>query len=244
MDLGSVIWNPWHGCTRYSEGCRHCYVYRRDESVGRDPATVYRTGDFSLPQKKRRDGSHKLSGENGMRVYTCLTSDFFLPAADPFREEAWQMMKDRPDLTFYIITKRAKEAVSRLPADWGEGYANVILAFTVENQRRADERLPLIAAIPAARKELCVEPMLEAIDFRGKLRECGIRAVSVGGESGPDARICDFDWVRSVARQCADEGLGFRYHQTGACLRKDGRLYRIPRKLQASQARKAGLDHD
>ncbi|MBR4466740.1 MAG: DUF5131 family protein, partial [Clostridia bacterium] len=61
-------------------------------------------------------------------------------------------------------------------------------------------------------------------------------------ESGPDARLCDYDWVLDIRRQCAAAGTAFHFHQTGACFRKDGRIYRIPRNQQGIQARKAGID--
>ncbi|MBR6487029.1 MAG: DUF5131 family protein [Lachnospiraceae bacterium] len=69
-----------------------------------------------------------------------------------------------------------------------------------------------------------------------------IKHVSVGGESGPDARVCDYAWVERIHEQCIENGITFYYHQTGARLKKDGKLYRIPRSLQHSQAHKAGLD--
>ena len=55
--MESIVWNPWHGCLKYSEGCRHCYVYRRDESVGLDASEIKKNKDFSLPLQRRRDGS-------------------------------------------------------------------------------------------------------------------------------------------------------------------------------------------
>ena len=58
--MNSEIWNPWHGCIKYSEGCLNCYVYRRDASVGRDASQVFRTKEFDLPLRKRRDGSYAL----------------------------------------------------------------------------------------------------------------------------------------------------------------------------------------
>ncbi|MBQ5756645.1 MAG: DUF5131 family protein, partial [Erysipelotrichaceae bacterium] len=58
-------------------------------------------------------------------------------------------------------------------------------------------------------------------------------------ESGDNARPLDFDWVRKIARQCREAGVSFHFHQTGANLIKDGKLYRIPRNLQHSQAAKA-----
>ena len=64
----------------------------------------------------------------------------------------------------------------------------------------------------------------------------------MGGESGPEARVCDYEWVLQLREQCVATDIPFCYHQTGARLMKDGRLYRIPRLWQHIQARKAGLD--
>ena len=71
-----------------------------------------------------------------------------------------------------------------------------------------------------------------------------IRSVSVGGESGPNARVCDYGWVLDLQLQCVEAGVAFTFHQTGAKLRKGGREYQIPRELQEVQAKKAGLDFD
>ena len=71
-----------------------------------------------------------------------------------------------------------------------------------------------------------------------------ISSVSVGGESGPNARLCDFGWVLSLYLQCVEYGISFTFHQTGAKLRKGGKVYNIPRELQVAQAKKAGLDFD
>ena len=75
------IWNPWHGCKKLSPGCANCYVYRRDESVGKDASVVSKTGDYDLPLKRNRKKEYKLTPEDGV-VYTCMTSDFFLEEAD------------------------------------------------------------------------------------------------------------------------------------------------------------------
>ena len=75
-----LIWNPWHGCRKLSEGCRHCYVYRRDAQFGRDSRVVEKTAKFGLPLKRNRRGGYVLSGGT---VYICMTSDFFIGEADP-----------------------------------------------------------------------------------------------------------------------------------------------------------------
>jgi len=88
-DSGS-IWNPWHGCHKISPGCQNCYVYRRDESIGKDASIVTKTGDFYLPLKKNRQKEYKLQPQNGS-VFTCMTSDFFLEEADEWRPECWRI---------------------------------------------------------------------------------------------------------------------------------------------------------
>ena len=135
------LWNPWHGCTRCSTGCKNCYVYRRDAEFGKDASIVKKTASFNLPLKKDRHGNYKLKPEDGT-VMTCFTSDFFHPDADPWRPEAWQMMKIRSDLHFYFITKRPQRFHEGLPEDWGDGYDNVHICCTCENQYEADTRLP------------------------------------------------------------------------------------------------------
>ncbi|MBR6708185.1 MAG: DUF5131 family protein, partial [Clostridia bacterium] len=69
-----------------------------------------------------------------------------------------------------------------------------------------------------------------------------IDEVSVGGESGEGARVCDYDWIQAIRSACIKQNVAFSFHQTGANFRRDGRYYRIPRKLQHSQAKRAGID--
>ena len=234
----SLLWNPWHGCQKYSEGCLNCYVFRIDGKHGRDAMRVRRNASFDLPLKKGADGYKIKSGE---RVYTCLSSDFFLDTADPWRREAWEIMRRRPDLEFFIITKRILRFCESLPDDWGEGYPNVTVAVTCENQRRADERLPYFLSLPIARKEIICEPLLGEIDLSPYLSP-KLLGVSVGGESGEGARVCDFDWVLTIRDACFSAGVPFTFRQTGANFKKDGRLYSVPRREQAKQARLAGID--
>ena len=105
----SVSWNPWHGCRKLSEGCRHCYVYRQDAQHDKDSREVRRTAAFNLPVRRTRDGRYKVPP--GEMVYTCFTSDFLVEEADAWRAEAWEMIRIRSDLRFFFIT-------SGLRADW------------------------------------------------------------------------------------------------------------------------------
>ena len=232
-------WNLWHGCRRISPGCAHCYVYRRDKSIGKDASQVYKTKSFYLPVLRDRTGAYKVP--SGETMYTCFSSDFFLEEADPWREEAWRIIRERSDLFFFMVTKRIHRAEGCFPADWGSGWENVAINVTVENQAMAEFRMPFLVRLPIRHKGVACEPLLERVDLSRWLG-CGIETVGAGGESGPDARICDYEWVLDLKRQCIDAGVYFSYHQTGARLRKDGRIYVIPRRLQHEQARKAGLD--
>lgn len=238
----SVTWNPWHGCTKISAGCKHCYMYRQDAmyETGVDSSQVYKTGNFNLPLKKKRDKSYKIPA--GELVYTCLTSDFFLNEAAPWREEAWRMIHERSDLTFFIFTKRIDHFSSCLPEDWGTGYKNVIIGCTVENQAMADYRLPIFKAAPICHKVIIAAPLLEPLNLTPYL-EADIEEVAVSGESGEDARLCDYEWILNIRQQCLNKDIPFYFHQTGAKFLKDGKLYRIKRALQIPQAQKAGIDY-
>lgn len=129
-----------------------------------------------------------------------------------------------------------------MPSDWGDGYDHVAIACTVENQDRANYRLPLFRSLPIRHKLLFCAPLLGALDLSGYLDD-DIEEVSVGGESGMEARVCDYDWVLDIRRQCIAADIPFSFHQTGARLRKGGRVYRIRREFQHSQARRAGINY-
>ena len=79
--------------------------------------------------------------------------------------------------------------------------------------------------------ELLIESYLQDIDI-----------ISVGGESGYKARVCDYKWVLSLRKQAYDSGIKFLFHQTGAMFLKDNKLYKIPKNLQRIQAKKANID--
>ena len=263
-----ITWNPWHGCHKVSSGCSNCYMFARDLSYGKDPRNVHKTKSFNLPVRKLRSGPHKglYKIPAGSHIYTCFTSDFFHPAADThpdsedrgWREEAWEMMRERSDCTFFMITKRPERIAATLPATWDgqqKMWHNVTIAVTCEDQRATNRRLPVYLSLPLRHFTVIIEPMLGHVNLRpyfgrfkytdsaGQVRPL-ISSVSVGGESGPNARVCDYGWVLDLQMQCVEAGVAFSYHQTGAKLRKGGREYRIPRELQEAQAKKAGLDFD
>ncbi len=242
-----ITWNLWHGCTKVSTGCQNCYVYRRDQEFGKDPRIVHKTKSFNLPVQQLRGGEFKgfYKIPPGSLIYTCFSSDFFHKDADEWRQDAWNMMRIRSDCTFMMITKRPERIAASLPPDWGEGYENVHITCTCESQWMTDKRLPVFLPLPIRHKGIIHEPMLEQINIRPYLEKYGseIEEVSCGGESGPDARVCDYAWVLNTHLQCVEFGVPFSYHQTGAKLKKGNRVFDIPRDRQHEQAHKAGLDY-
>ena len=253
----TVTWNMHHGCTKHSTGCAHCYMFRRDESVGKDPTIVRKTQNFNLPVRRLRAGEYKglYKIPSGSHIFTCFSSDFFHKDADEWRDELWSMMRERSDCTFFMITKRPERITDHLPNDWNDGWPHVTIAVTCENQWTADKRLPIYLSLPLQHKSVMVEPMLTPVnlqpyfldythtDASGIMRPL-IESVSVGGESGPDARPCDYAWVLDLHCQCVEHGVGFSYHQTGAKLIRNGKEYNIPREHQHTQAAKAHLNFD
>lgn len=234
------IWNPWHGCHKISEGCLNCYMFRRDAMYDKDSTIVTKTSTFSAPVKCSRNGSYKMQVRG--TVYTCMTSDFFIEEADDWRIDAWSFIRERKDLDFCIITKRIHRFEVSLPDDWGNGYDNVTICATCENQKRTDERLPILLNLPIKHREIIHEPMLEQIEIEHYLESGKIEYVTCGGESGKNARPCNYDWILHTREQCLHTNTPFHFKQTGARFIKDGKMYLIKRKDQIPQARKAGID--
>ncbi|MBR4115919.1 MAG: DUF5131 family protein [Bacteroidales bacterium] len=234
-------WNPWHGCTKVSAGCKYCYVYRQDKMYGCEIGSnvARKTAAFDLPIRRKRDKSYKIP--SGKVIFTCFTSDFFLKDADEWRPDCWRMIKERSDCMFYFFTKRIDRFTECIPFDWGDGYPNVLIGCTIENQEMADYRLPLFMSAPIKHKILAVAPLLGPINLKPYLNTT-IEEVSVGGESGVNARPCHYDWILDIRRQCVEKNIPFRFHQTGAYFVKDGKTYRILRKYQLSQAHKANIN--
>lgn len=236
----SSLWNPWHGCHKLSEGCRNCYVYRGDARRGIDSTVVTQTKNFDVPVRRKRNGEYKIPSGND--VYTCFTSDFFIDAADLWRPQAWKMIRERSDLNFLMITKRIDRFHLCVPDDWGDGYDNVTICCTVENQDRADYRLPIYKEAPIKHKMIICEPLLERIDLTSYFGTW-VEHVTAGGESGKDTRPCNFDWIMEIHDLCIRNDISFWFKQTGSRFIKDGKLYDIPRRMQHSQARKAGINY-
>lgn len=237
------IWNPWHGCKKCSEGCQNCYMYFLDRMRNQDGSNIYRTKNgFRYPLQKNRQGKYKV--QSGEMIRVCMTSDFFLAEADEWRPEAWDIIRQRPDVKFFLLTKRPERVVTCLPTDWGDGWDNVFFNVTCENQSRADERIPLLFQLPFKHKGIMTAPLIGAIDIEQYLQSGIIEQVLCGGENYDSSRPCHYDWVRQLSEQCRKYDVTFDFIETGSVFIKDGKTYHLPDKqLQAQQAFRSGLSH-
>ena len=232
------IWNPWHGCKKVSEGCQHCYMYFLDAQRDQDGSRIYRTRNFDYPLQRNRNGAYKIKSGEHLRV--CLTSDFFLEEADPWRDEAWQIISERPDVVFFLLTKRPQRVAAHLPANWGDGWENVFFSVTTENQRRADERMPILLELPFKHKGVLVAPFIGEVSLEKYLASGQVEQVLSGGENYDGARPCHFEWVQRLREECVQYGVNFTWFETGTVLVKDGKSYRMPDKfLQTRMAWKS-----
>jgi len=231
------MWNPWRGCRRCSEGCLHCYIHKGDAKRGIDTGAIVRTADFDKPVRKLKNGNYRM--KSGL-VYTCFSTDFLIEDADPWRAQCWEMIKERQDCTFLFLTKRIERFLECIPEDWGDGYDNVVVCCTIENQKNADRKLSVFQALPIKHKCITAQPLLEKIDVEKYLN--GIELVVVGGESDYYARPLDYDWVLDIRQQCIRQNVSFQFRQCGTHFIKDGKKYTLPTKILSSQARKANIN--
>ncbi len=230
-------WEPWTGCYKVSDGCTYCYFYGPySKRFGQN--TVQKTERFDWPVRTNAKGEYNIKG--GKILATCFATDFFIPEADAWRGEVWAMIKQRPDIEFLILTKRIDRFPVSLPDDWGEGYDNVNIGCTVENQELAEARLPLFLSFPIKRRFIAASPLLSAIDL--SLWLGGVEHVTVAGEGGREARVCDYDWVLDIRQQCAQAGVTFWFKATGAFFRRDGVVQKINPFKQGSAAKELSID--
>ena len=237
------IWNPWHGCKKCSEGCQNCYMYFLDEQRGKSGADIYRTkAGFRYPLSKDRSGRYKI--QSGEQIRVCMTSDFFLEEADEWRDEAWSIIRQRPDIVFFLLTKRPERVRDCLPYDWGDGWENVFFNVSCENQKRADERIPLLLSLPFKHKGIMCAPFIGSVSIREYLATAQIEQVICDGENYAGARPCHYEWVKQLRDECEEYNVTFAFIGTGRRFVKNGKIYQIEgSELQANQAYKSGLSY-
>ena len=220
IEWADAVWNPVTGCTKVSEGCRNCYAEGiANRFWGERKFTDVRCLPYRLKQPA------KLKGHQ--RVFVNSMSDIFHNRVEyEFIKDIWSVMLANPQHTFMILTKRADrmaETVDLLLRDGFGVLPNIWMGVSVEDQKTADERIPLLLNTPAAVRFVSCEPLLENVNLRGWIYKNGMWVdgdrrvdwVIVGGESGTRARPMHPNWVRSIRDQCQEASVSFFFKQWG-----------------------------
>ncbi|MDD6308832.1 MAG: DUF5131 family protein, partial [Clostridia bacterium] len=142
---------------------------------------------------------------------------------------------------FLFLTKRIERFLECIPDDWDDGYENVVVCCTIENQKNADKKLSVFEKLPIKHKCITAQPLLEKIDIEKYLDD--IELVVVGGESDINARLFDYDWVLDIRKQCIRKNVDFEFRQCGTHFIKDGKRYKLQTKDLCKQARLANIDY-
>jgi protein gp37 len=227
--------NPWWGCQKVSPGCQHCYAEATAKRFGWDTIwgglqsyrRVTRESNWRKPLKWDERASHNATRE---RVFCGSMCDVFesRPELHDPRQRLLDLIDDTTSLDWLLLTKRPENIASMIGDGWGRHPENVWLLTTVEDQRRADDRIPHLIRAPARIRGLSVEPMLGPVDLsRGWPGEWigDIDWVIVGCESGPRRRETKLQWVRDLRDQCVGAGVPFFLKQ----LDVDGRVVKMPK---------------
>ena len=239
-------WNPITGCSPVSEGCEHCYAKRMAQRLkGRhgypedDPFRV----TFHPDRLKQ-----PFTWKKPRHIFVVSMGDLFHNDVDPvwifrvfniigscsLQKHIFLLLTKRPEtmkaaIEAYCKIVREFRQNSNMNPDF-EFYDNVWLGVTAENQQRADECLPILLQIPAAKHFVSIEPMLGPVDLHirdtqadiiwrrthgGSYQREFLDWVILGGESGPGARPMHPDWARSVRDQCQEARVPFFFKQWG-----------------------------
>ncbi len=204
-------WNPWQGCEHVSPGCDNCYMFRDMRRYGKNPERVVRSSPQTFNKPLRWNREAAAAGVR-RRVFLASWSDFFIKEADPWRDEAWAIVKACTHLDFQVLTKRHGRIATHLPADWGDGYPNAWLGVSAENRLWWDLRVPVLRRIPAAVRFVSYEPALGSI---AGADATGIDWVIIGGESAP-ARPFEIRWAREAIVICRRDGAAPFVKQLGS----------------------------
>ena len=215
--------NPWWGCVKVSPACKHCYAHTWSNRFGLQlwggnaDRRFFSDSHWREPLRwnaeAARDGMRR-------RVFCASMADIFEVRSDlnQWRERLWKIIESTPALDWLLLTKRPEQVGRKVP--WGDSWPkNVWLGTTVENQKYAERRIPILLKYPATVRFVSCEPLLGPLNLSRWLttpkRKRGIDWVIAGGESGPHARPMDPNWARGLRDQCAGSAASFHFKQWG-----------------------------
>lgn len=218
IEWTEMTWNPVTGCTKVSEGCRHCYAERMALRLRAMGNRRYANGFDVTLHDDLVDLPRTLRQPRPIFVNS-MSDLFHEDVPEEFIGRVFETMVACPQHTFQVLTKRSRrlrDMAGRLP--WPK---NVWIGVSVENERVLG-RMDDLREVPASVRFVSCEPLLGPLD---NLNLRGIHWVIVGGESGPHARPMKPEWVESILEQCRQAGVAFFFKQWGGTRKEfTGRL--------------------
>lgn len=248
IDWTEKVWNPVTGCSKVSQGCKNCYAEAiANRFWGKQTWYEFDTKHGSITRQRRFTDvmchedrlSQPIHWKKPARIFVNSMSDLFHEDVPfDFVDEVLRIIAVCPQHTFQILTKRPNRMKQYIEqseyAENIEKVKNVWLGVSVEDQKTADERIPVLLRTSSYVRWLSVEPMLGPVNLDKyddeyeihwltgldkEYPEEGINMkidwVVVGGESGPNARPMHPDWVRSIRDQCKAADVPFFFKQWG-----------------------------
>lgn len=217
-----ATWNPVRGCTKVSAGCRNCYAEQYAHRFWGPDGFKVKCLSERLDQP--------LHWKWPRKIFVNSMSDLFHPDVPyGFIDKVFTVIARAKQPDFLVLTKRPErmrkylEGCQRGADDTGTRFPwpNFWAGVSCENQETADERIPILLGTTAAHRFISLEPLLGPIELPQHDQSMGpsfspLDWIIVGGESGPGARPCDLEWIRSIVRQCRDSGVPCYVKQLGA----------------------------
>jgi len=238
-------YNPWIGCTKVGPGCDFCYAERDNDrrkwvEAWGDGIPRKRTKTFKDVRQWERNHEHFFNlHHRRQRVFSASLADIFDNEVDETWRDGtyddgnghiafWPLVKETPNLDWYIVTKRISNVPKMLPPDWCQtNYGHIVLIITVVTQNEWLRDGPRLKAMklrfPWLRVGLSIEPMLGRIDLGGDSIRW-LDWVICGGESDGGtgtARPMATQWVRALRDQCVASGVPFHFKQWGEWIPTD-----------------------
>jgi protein gp37 len=213
IEWTEMTWNPVTGCTKISQGCKHCYAARMAKRLHAMGSERYRNG-FSLTTHEDLIDLPRKWRQSRMIFVNSMSDLFHRDVPDSFIQSVFQTMSDCPQHTFQVLTKRS-DRLRRLSKtlSWAP---NIWMGVSVESGAVLS-RIDDLRRVPAHVRFLSCEPLIAPLDG---LRLEGIHWVIVGGESGPGARPMPQEWVESIHAQCEADSVPFFFKQWGGVWKK------------------------
>jgi protein gp37 len=221
----NATFNPWKGCTQVSPACNNCYARTMLETNRKSTQVVWgkngtrvRTKTWNDPIKWNREAK---DSNKRLRVFCSSIADVFDDHASiqqEWRDDLWRLISNTPNLDWQLLTKRPELIQRFLPSGWNDGWSNVWLGTTVEDQHWADKRIPELLKVPAVVRFLSCEPLLGPIDLSKYLAPDKISWVIAGGEKTTIrsvARPMKLEWACGIRDECAKTGTAFFFKQWG-----------------------------